>query len=213
MQDYHYSEDEELAKLKRWWKEYGKAAVGGVGLGIAIVAGTNWWRNYTADRAGQASVLYQQVLEDATGGDAAARAGVTLKEKYAATPYAGKAALLLARRSYDRGDVAAAQQQLRWAIEQASEKATAHTARLRLARLLYAAGDRAGALGLITGVDADGFAASYDELRGDLLLADGDYAGAREAYGKALRTLPGGSGYAPVLKMKLAELAAAEIDP
>ena len=188
MQDFHYSDDDDLAKLKRWWKEYGKAAVGGVTLGIAIVVGTNLWRNYVTERAEQASVLYQQVLEDADGGEASTRAGVSLKEQYAATPYAGKAALLLARRSYDRGDAAAAQQQLRWVIDQASEPATAHTARLRLARLLHAAGDRAGALELVTGVDADGFAASYDELRGDLLLADGDYAGAREAYRNALRS-------------------------
>jgi len=103
---------------------------------------------------------------------------------------------------FDAGDIAGARQPLEWASRNARETAVQHSARLRLARLLMEQGDADGALALTKVRDTDGFASEYEELKGDLLLAQGDRDGARRAYQAALDTLPRGSGYTRLLSMK-----------
>jgi predicted negative regulator of RcsB-dependent stress response len=54
--------------------------------------------------------------------------------------------------------------------------------------------------------DQAGFEAEYAELKGDIYLAQGQREQARTAYREALKQLPAGSPYAPVLNMKLDDL-------
>jgi len=203
-----YNPDDQLATLKNWWKQYGKALIAGVAIGALVLGGLNYWKVYKTRRAETASLLYEALLADVQQGKAdniSTTAGKLVKD-YASTPYAGKAALLLARQQFDAKDPATARKQLEWAMKNATEPAVQHTARLRLGRLLLDQGDKDGALSLASAKNTQGFASEYDELRGDVLLAKGDRAAARAAYQAALDHLPQGSSFGPTLAMKRDDL-------
>ena len=40
----HLAEDEELQKLKTWWKSNGTSIIVGIALGIGAIAGVNGWQ-------------------------------------------------------------------------------------------------------------------------------------------------------------------------
>lgn len=203
-----YADQEELEKLKAWWKNYGTALFSGVVLGVVLLFGNKYWRQYTEQRLEAASTLYAQMQEQYRADDtrAARASGARLVEEYDATPYAAMASLLLAKVTADAGDTAAAKTHLRWVLENASDAATAHAARLRLARILAAEGEVEAAMTLAQTKETDGFASDYLELKGDLLLQQGRAAEARAAYREALKQLRPDSEYRPVLIMKLDNL-------
>lgn len=199
-----YSPDDQVAKLKAWWNQYGASLVVGVVIGVVLLGGLKYWQHYRVQRAEAASPLYQGLLHDIASGrkDAARAAATKLMQDYDGTPYAGKAALLLARLRFDAGDLAGARESLEWAMNKASESAVQHSARLRLGRLLLDQKDIDGALALTAINDRTGFESEYEELKGDALLAKGDRGGAYQAYQAALDKLPRSSGYGRLLAMK-----------
>lgn len=198
-----YNPDDQLANLKTWWKQYGQALIAGVIIGVLLLVGANYWKQHKVKRAETASLLYQGLLTDLQHKpDAAAAAATKLIQDYAATPYAGKAALLLARLRFDAKDIPATREHLEWAMKNATETSVQHAARLRLGRLLLDQGDIAAAQELVKVKDMHGFTSEYEELKGDLLLAQGDRSGARRAYQAAIDSLVRGSAYGQVLNMK-----------
>jgi len=203
-----YADQEELDKLKAWWKNYGNSMIIGVLLGAALLVGFRYWTHYTEQRLQTASALYERMMQDfhAKNLDAARRSGELLLNDSSSTPYAGMAGLMLARMEFEAGDVAGGRKHLQWVVEHAKDAATKHAARLRLARIILDSGDKQAALALLDVKDQTGFEAEYAELRGDIYLAQGQREQARVAYREALKHLPDGSPYAPVLNMKLDDL-------
>jgi len=200
-----YSPDDQVVKLKTWWNQYGTSLITGVTIGILLLGGIKYWQHYRTERAEHASPLYQSLLGDVAGGkkESAETTAMKLMQDYDGTPYAGKAALLLAAVRFNAGDLAGARQNLEWAVKNASETAVQHSARLRLGRLLLDQKDLDGALALASIKDRAGFESEYEELKGDVLLAKGDRAGAHLAYQAALDKLPRNSAYGRFLIMKL----------
>ena len=208
-----YSDQDELEKLKEWWKNYGGALVLGVLLGLALLFGNKYWQEYREKQRLEASELYTQMLEQVQGAkhDAARTSGSRLLEEYRRTPYAGMAALLLARLSVEANDMAAARGHLEWAIANADDPAVVHTARLRLGQLHVASGEYEAALALANAVkEAPGFEADYLELKGDAYAGMRRIAEARAAYREALEKLAPQSAGRQLLEMKLDDLGGAE---
>ncbi|MHB8622388.1 MAG: YfgM family protein [Sulfuricaulis sp.] len=203
-----YAEQEELEKLKAWWKDYGNALIIGVLLGAAVLIGLRYWTQHSEQNLQAASVLYDQMLQDrqAKRLDVARHSAEILMKDYSSTPYAGMAALILTRMDFDAGDMVAARQHLQWILDHGKEAATMQVARLQLARLLLNSGDKQAALALLNAPDPAGFATEYDELRGDVYVAQGNREQARVSYQAAIKQLPAGSSYLSVLNMKLDDL-------
>lgn len=199
-----FNPDDQVASLKAWWKQYGTSLIAGVVIGALLLAGLNYWRQYRTQQAEAAAILYENLLSDFRQHkpEAVATGAGQLVNDYAGTPYAGKAALLLARQKFDAQDVAGARQQLEWAMHNASEAVVQHSARLRLGRLMLEAGETDAVLDLLKVKDSGGFESEYQELKGDALLARDERSAARAAYQAALDSLPRGSGYAAMLGMK-----------
>ncbi len=203
-----YEEQEELDRLKSWWKDYGNSVIIGVLLGAAALIGFRYWTQHTEQNAQDASVLYDRMMQDMHDRktDTARQSGELLLKDYSSTPYAGMAGLLLARMDFDAGDKAGARKNLQWVVDHARDAATAHAARLRLARIIFDGGDKPAALALLDVKDQAGFEAEYAELRGDIYRAQDQLTQARNAYREALKQLPENSPYAPVIRMKLDDL-------
>ena len=183
------SEKEQVEALKKWWKDNGSSLVTGVLLGLAVLFGVKAWFGYQERQAESASNLYTQFMNALAqqDTDTLTKAGGLLIADFGGTPYAVLAALGLAKVQLESGETEAARAQLQWALEHASVEPIAHSARLRLVRLLIAEGDLDEADSRLAEVVEPGeYAALYAELRGDIALARGDQAAAHAAYGQAL---------------------------
>lgn len=203
-----YTEQEELEKIKAWWKNYGGALILGVVLGLGLLFGNKYWNQYQESQREAASDIYVDMLQQVREGRTEpARANATrLMQDYDSTPYAGMAALMLARLSFDAGDLAATRTHLQWAVDHARDPAAKHAARLRLGRVLLEAGEYPAALALTEVSRQAGFEAEYTELRGDVLVAQGKHAEARDAYGIALKQMSADSPHRRAVRMKLDDL-------
>jgi predicted negative regulator of RcsB-dependent stress response len=206
-----YTDQEEIEKLKEWWKNYGGALLIGVLLGLGLLFGYKYWTRYQEQQRTAASTLYTQMLQEVqqSKNDAARANGKKLMDDYTGTPYAGMAALMLARLSVEANDQTAARQHLQWAIDHAADTAVQQAARLRLGQLYVANREYDAALSLVQ-TDAPGFEAEYLELQGDAYAGLGKTDEARAAYSKALKALAPNAPSRRLLQMKLDDLAATQ---
>jgi len=202
-----YEQQHDVERFRAWWKNYGNALLMGIALGIALLYGNKYWQSYKEKERLAASELYLEVLsgQQQRRGDLVGRATEQLIKDYAATPYAGMAAMVAAQLAYEAGDSAGARVRLNWVLENTRDSAQRHAARLRLARLHMSVKEFDAALALTQPKSVDGFAAEYLELRGDALRALGRSDEARLAYDEALKHLAA-SGYRSALQMKRDDL-------
>lgn len=210
----HYDDEAELANLKTWWKDNWLALVGGLGLGLGAIFGWEGWKHYETRQALQASQVYEDMKSAfaASKSEEAAGLGERLIKEYSGTPYAINAALRLAALDVERLKLDEAATRLQWVVSHAGDDGVRELATLRLARVLWQQGKPEEALKKLE-AKVDGQAAQYDELRGDIKLAQGDRAAARAAYDKALQALPEGAGNRESLQHKIDDLADAAAAP
>lgn len=91
-------------------------------------------------------------------------------------------------------------------IANSREAALRDVARLRLAGLLLDAKDYEGALKQLNAAHTDAYAARFDDLKGDVYLAQGKTAEARAAYSAAQAKLKEDNPLRGVVEMKLDSL-------
>ncbi|MBC7182958.1 MAG: tetratricopeptide repeat protein [Marinobacter sp.] len=211
------TEEEQIQAIKDWWKRNGSSLLIGIGAALAIVFGWQAWQNYQAQQRTEAANQFANLLNafsnqaDETSGETVAFVAKTLREDYSDSAYAVYGNLILARQQMlEESNPQEAIDSLKWALEKSAEhEALTLVVRNRLARAQFSAGQYDEALSTIDAAgSADAFDAVYSELRGDILLAQGDREGARKAYLAAReQSQQGRSG---VLELKLADLGVGE---
>jgi predicted negative regulator of RcsB-dependent stress response len=187
MAHYDLEEQEQIDSLKTWWKMYGNLVSGVVVAASLAVIGWQGWNWYQRNQAAQAAAVYS-VLEQAVAARDAQRVKVAageLTEKYGRTAYAALGALVSARQSFDAGDLKTARAQLAWVADNASDELR-DIARLRLVSVLLDEKDFGEAMKQLDAPRAPAFEASFLELKGDVLAAEGKRPEARAAYKAAL---------------------------
>ncbi len=212
------TEEEQIEAIKSWWKENGRSLILAVAVAVAAVVGWQAWQKRIEVQSTNASVTYQELLQAVTAlrsapDDEAQKttaehlAGV-LQDDYASTGYASLGSMLIARIAVDAGELDKALTQLDWVRQNAEDEELKQLATLRSARIKLAQGDAAAASSLLSEASGDYFTAAYDELRGDVLVAQGQVAQAREAYAQALEAAS--PQMRPVIQMKHDDLAEGE---
>lgn len=210
------TEEEQVQAIKDWWKKNGSSLLIGIGAALAIVFGWQAWQNHEAQQRTEAANQFANLLNafsdqaDETSGETVAFVAQTLRDDYTDSAYAVYGNLLLARQQLMDGESEAAVESLEWALEKSGEQqALTLVVRSRLARAQFDAGQYDEALAIIDkAADADSFNAIFSELRGDILLAQGDRDGARDAYLAAReQSQQGRSG---ILELKLSDLGVGE---
>ena len=207
------TEEEQVEALKRWWKENGRSTVLGVVLALGLGFGWQAWQSSREAAAAQASFLYQQMLstlaaESRQGPGPARELARRIRDEHRGTTYAQLAALHLARMAVNSGDLAGAEEELRWVLAMADSGGDLQRmARLRLARVVAARGDTDSALTMLADPDP-AYAASFALARGDILLAAGRDGEALEAFERAAAMLEAGVPLPQTLRDKLEYLQA-----
>ncbi len=210
------TEEEQVQAIKDWWKKNGSSLLIGIGAALAIVFGWQAWQNHEAQQRTEAANQFANLLNafsdqaDETSGETVAFVAQTLRDDYTDSAYAVYGNLLLARQQLMDGESESAVESLKWALEKSGEQqALTLVVRSRLARAQFDAGQYNEALATIDeAADADSFNAIFSELRGDILLAQGDRDGARDAYLAAReQSQQGRSG---ILELKLSDLGVGE---
>ena len=190
MATYDLEEQEQLAEIKVWWKQYGNLLINVLTGAALIVIAWQGWNWYQRNQTAQASVVYN-VLQRAVVDKDAQRikaASGELVEKFSGSSYASLGALTTAKALIDAGDAKTAKLQLQWVVEHGQDELR-DLARLRLAAVLLDEKSYDEALKQLDGKVSAGFAARFADNRGDVLAAQGKSADAQAAYQVALAKL------------------------
>ena len=216
MAEVYQTEEEQVEALKKWWKENGKSTVISIVVAIAAVVGWRGWQEQQQGNIDAASAVYQNLLSASQGQNGTVTAeqlttanhlAETLKQDYPNSTYAHFAALYKAKFAVEKNDLATAESELRWILATGTTAELTLQTQLRLARVLYASEKYDDALGQLSS-SSPAYAASFEEVRGDIYLAQGQADQARLAYQKAVELSQQGpqSASSPLLEMKLQQL-------
>jgi predicted negative regulator of RcsB-dependent stress response len=201
---YDLEEQEQLDEFKAWWKRHGKMVTNVVLAALVAYAAFQGWKYYQSKQSLGASTEFQQLIvsDPKDLKSIQSQAGV-LMDKYASTPYAGRAALFAAKANYQANEVKSAKAQLNWTIEHAKESTVAAIASLQLANILVEEKDYDGALKLLNAKHDAGFDGLFADLKGDVLATQGKTAEAKAAYAEALIKLDAEGKYRTLTQQKL----------
>jgi predicted negative regulator of RcsB-dependent stress response len=177
----------------------------GLAVVIAVAAGWRYWQSHTLTQSLEAATVYEKLTQSLSANDAkgARDAGSMLIDKYKGTAYAARAALLLAKLNVVNKDLKSAQAQLEWAASNTKEPAVKDLARLRLAGVQLDQKQYDAALKTLDGTHSDAFAFRFNDLKGDVLLAQGKPADARAAYQVAFSNMQEDNPYRNIVELKL----------
>lgn len=208
------TEEEQLAQIKEWWQRNGKPLLMGGALALVLVFGWQFWQKHQLNQAQSASTIYQQLLNAALEEGKAdtaeiSRLGNLLQKEFAGSHYAQYGSLFVAKVAVESGRLDEAATELQAVLDKPSDKTLEELARQRLARILAAQDKAEEGLALLEGDAVEAFAASREELRGDLLVKLERPDEAHAAYSKAKELLSQDAAIGG-LQLKLDDLARGE---
>lgn len=195
------NDHEQSEQVRQWLRDNAWGLIGGVALGMAVIAGWQWWQGKTLQNSMQASAEYAKVIAEFEQGKIpqdkgkAVIAGMVKENRTFGT----LAALELAKVQVDadkRDDAIATLQSLK-----DLDSDLRPVVQQRLARLLIDAGKAKDALPLLT----DERNATMLDVRGDAQFALGERDKAQESYRKALALVDVGSPQHRLIAMKMVE--------
>lgn len=205
MATYDLEEQEQLDALKAWWKRWGNWMMLGLAIVLATGAGWRYWQHQSTTQSMEAGVIYGQLTQAMQQNNikATRELGAILIDKYARTAYAPRAAMLLAKINIDNKDARSAQAQFEWVISHSKETALKDLARLRLATVLLDQKQYDAALKQLNTAHSDAFGFRFDDLKGDVLLAQGKLDESRAAYQSSFSKMSEEHPYRTIVELKL----------
>jgi predicted negative regulator of RcsB-dependent stress response len=187
---YDLEEQEQLDEFKAWWNKNGKMVTNLVLVVVLAYAGWQGYHYWVQKKSTEASNIYQAlVTTEPSKLEIIKTQALQLTNDYSITPYAGRAAVYLAKTQYEAKDIDGAKQQLQWAIEHAKETSVQAIAALQLAGIQYENKDYEAAKKTLSNIQDKGFLGLKENLLGDVLLAEGKTEEAKKAFVEALKYL------------------------
>ncbi|MPX91093.1 YfgM family protein [Salinivibrio sp. VYel1] len=195
--DVYTTEEQQVEAIKKWWRDNGKAVVIGAVVGLGALYGWRYFQSQQLTSQEQASQQYEQVLSGIESGDT-----VSLSQLEGHEGYRALAALQLAQKHVAQGELESAREQLQNAQQAVKDEALYGLVTTRLARVEAELGNYSAALSELDKVTTQSWTAKVEEIRGDVLLRQGDKQAARDAYAASLA-----AAESPTVNMKLDNLS------
>ena len=205
----HYDDEDQAQRVKQWWKENWKALAAGLILGLSGIIGWDQYKAHKLARGAEAAKMFED-LKTALVSDKADEANSIadkLKTEFSATPYAAQGLLRIAQHAVEKGRFDEALPPLAWVAANSEDKVLQPLAQLRQARVLSQQGKFDEAIQLLDSNVDESYTALVQELRGDILLAQGNRKGARESFQKALTASTEAAANRETLQRKMDDLA------
>lgn len=205
-------EQEQVEKLKHFWKKWGTPITALVTVGMLAFAGVRGYDWYQTRQAGQASALYAQLHNDVQAGDMA-KVATSLKlmqDSYGSTAYAQQAGWLAAKTFLSKEQYDQARAALQLVSSKGPDVGLKSQANLQLVDLLIQEQKYDDALKALTqGIDAS-YAAIVTDRQGDIYALQGKKDEAIKAYTEAFKGMDAEEPYRNMVAIKLSTLG---VDP
>jgi predicted negative regulator of RcsB-dependent stress response len=204
----YLSDKEQWQRVLQWLREQGPWAVTAVAVVAAGYYGWQFWQQRVEQHYVSAANRYEQVVNAFARNsiDDGLRLADQLAKDFPSSAYADEANLTAARIQVEHHSLDQAAARLSQVLSFTKDPELALIARLRLARVQLAQNKPDEALKTLNAVDPGAFAARYAQVRGDILMAKGDRAGALKEY-QAARSSAGDTLDTGLLDLKIDELA------
>jgi predicted negative regulator of RcsB-dependent stress response len=185
---YDLEEQEQIDKLKAWWKAYGNLVTWLLIIALSIYSAWAGWKYYQRSQAAQASQLYEELSRAVNAKDNAKvlRAATDMESRFSGTAYAQMAGLIASRSAFETGDLNTAKAQLQWVAGNAIDDEYKAMAKIRLAGILLDEKSYDEAIKLLAGNFPESYVALVADRKGDILVAQSKLDEARAAYQLAL---------------------------
>ena len=185
---FDHEEQEQLATLKAWWRQFGGLVTWVLILALAAYSGWTGWTLWERNQSTQASLLYDGLQKAAAAKDNARvqRTADDIRDRYSRTAYAQMAALVAAHSAWQANDIGVATRKLQWVVDEGRDDEFRVIARIRLAGVLADEKKFDEALKTLSADVPPQFASAIADRRGDVLVAQQKVEDARAAYRTAL---------------------------
>lgn len=200
-------EQEQLDEFKTWWKKNGKLTTALILIALLAYAAWQGFQYFQNKKSAEASEIYQTMLQLPSGKNVEIKSAADqLMQQYSSTPYAGRAAIYLAKTEFLAKDNKNAKSHLEWAIKNAKENPAKAVAGLQLAAIQAEEKDYEAALNTLKNDSDDGYSGLNHDLQGDIYLAQGKTDEAKKAYQNALLKLDANGKIRQFTQQKLESL-------
>lgn len=198
-------EQEQVDKLKYFWRDWGKYIVGGIAVLVIGYAANSGYSYYQQSKAKDAVVVYNDLTSQVTQlNDKEVYADADkLIAQYSAAEYAPMGALIAAKYAFDKKDYTNAEKYLSWAKDNSKDKSLSSLAVLRLASVYVDQQKFDKARELLKTKHDLAFDGLFYEARGDTYIAMGDLNKARDAYKEGLQKAANDPTTQQSIQMKL----------
>lgn len=204
---YDLEEQDQLDALKTWWKTHGDKVTTAITVVLVIYVLFQAWSIYQNRQVLAASAKYELLTQtNVKELKAVQSVAGDLIEHYSTTPYAGRAALWVAKVNYEANDAKSARSQLTWALQNAKEDAVKTLAGIELAGIQLEAKEYDAALKTLESATSVGFEGLVSDLKGDIYQAQGKVEEAKKSYVEALANLDTRGLYGKYTQRKLEAL-------
>ena len=200
----YLEEEEQIARLRSWWSEYGVTVIVAVVLSVAAIVGWRWYDSYTETKAHEGADAYA-TYQAAQGSEKEAAADNIL-ENFSGSAYHVFVLFDRAQSAVEEGDLMAAEALLTTAVDEADAALLRDLAKIRLAKVQRGLDRTDEALATLDAIGNAGYSSWALEAKGDIYVSRGELEMAYQAYSAAIDALAPGE-QRPILAMKQKNVA------
>ncbi len=178
------TEEEQAEQIKQWIKENSIQIIVIFAVGLSAIWGWDYYKNYQSQQSIKARLSYLSLVSDPSNTKALA----TLQKNHKDNGYTQQAGLVLAKHAFDAKKYQQALDYLA-PLTNVENEFIAHPAKLRSASIYLQMANYKQALALLFEDKYSAFSGLYSNIKGDVYLAQGNIALAKEHYKLALEQL------------------------
>ncbi len=195
------TEEQQAEQVKQWIKENVLQIIVIVSLGSGSVWGFGAYKDYQHSQLIEARSIYLTLSSNPSN----TQAYEQLKNNHANSGYLDQATLILAKNAVANKNYAQALEYLT-PLSNASNVSIAKVVNMRIASLHLEMGNYKKALGMLNTTSNSAFDGLYNQLKGDIYLANNQIDNAKKHYELALNQISKDSGLQNLIKIKLNDL-------